>query len=183
MAKKKSQKRWPRQVLTAYHEAGHAVIAYERRVQFSAVSILKDGESLGRVVPRLWKDFDIDNNQSLRARYRLESVILVTLAGGAATWQLTGQHPSIGIWSDYPQAVHLAEKLHQDFEVVEPYLGYMVIRVKSMMGLPWTWAAVDALAQHLLEQKQLTKHQATRVIKNSHMFYRSNTGHLWRPFG
>jgi hypothetical protein len=140
------------------------------------VSIRRDGESLGRVVPQLWKDFDIENNRDLRARDRLESVILVALAGGAATWQLTGTRPKIGIWSDYPQAVHLAEKLHREADVIEPYLNYMAARAKSMMELPWTWAAVDALAQRLLEQKHITGAQARRIITDSHDFYQSQTG-------
>lgn len=176
MAKKKLRTRWAREVLTAYHEAGHAVIAYERRVGFSAVSIRKDGESLGRVVPQLWKDFDIENNRGLRARERLESVIFVALAGGAATWQLTGKRLAIGVWGDYPQAVHLAEKLHQADEVIEPYLNYMAVRAKSMMELPWTWAAVRALAQSLLKRKQLTKQSVRRIIREAHEFYRSETG-------
>jgi len=179
----KTTTRWPRSTLTAYHEAGHAVIACERGVSFAAVSILKDGESLGRVVPKLWADFDIENNQSLRARDRLESVILVALAGGAATWRLTGRCPKIGIWGDYPQAVHLAEKLHQDHEVADRYLSYMAARAKAMMELPWTWAAVEALAGGLLDQKQFTGNQARKIIRGSHEFYRSETGRRWRPLG
>ena len=67
---------------TAYHEAGHAAIAWHQGIRVRHVSIVPDAEYLGRVVhsdPLRGIRLDFDNSD--RARLRAERLCRVLLAG------------------------------------------------------------------------------------------------------
>ena len=77
---------------TAFHEAGHAVMAYLLGVAFTEISVTEDDDSLGRVGHRPpggdWLQPDIEVNA--RTRNWLEGRIMISLAGAeteAAWWK------------------------------------------------------------------------------------------------
>jgi hypothetical protein len=93
-----------------------------------------------------------------------------------------GRHPGwadtqfIRTKGDYPHAIDVAEKLHQDHRVVEPNLQYMLVRARSTTEMEWAWAAVESLAQALTKHNTLTKRQAWQAIRRSHVYYPTNPG-------
>lgn len=72
--------------VTAWHEAGHAVMCVLLRVEFTSVSIVKDEESFGRVKhpARALRRLRIDDRGSPSVQDTLEKHIMIAMAGSMA---------------------------------------------------------------------------------------------------
>lgn len=107
-----NQKRVSRRTGTAYHEAGHAVAAYLVRKKFRYVTIRANGEYQGYMRHYQRRDtFLIDGEEQAMTRTSIEKDMMVSLAGGAAVFLLTGKHDYIGKWSDDHKVMDLAENV------------------------------------------------------------------------
>jgi hypothetical protein len=98
-----------RQTATAYHEAGHAVISHFLGLPIGRVSIVRDADTLGRVLHRPvgeWFQPDVVMND--RTRLRIERGIVVLFAGVIAERKFTGRYNHVGAKGDYDQVVDLA---------------------------------------------------------------------------
>ncbi len=96
---------------TAYHEAGHAVMAIERQVPFSTVSIIPDGDSVGRVVSGdLPESFQPDIETDARTRRYIEIRVMVMFAGGLPEIMILDQEPE-GAWMDHQVAASFVDYL------------------------------------------------------------------------
>ena len=71
---------------TAYHEAGHAVMAHELGMDVTCVSIVEDDDTLGRVARR-WERWisEIPYNVTPYREAKVQRHIMVCYAGAAAT--------------------------------------------------------------------------------------------------
>jgi ATP-dependent Zn protease len=94
---------------TAYHEAGHAVAAYLRRLRFTNISIIPDRGTLGRCefseAPVI---IDLNAHSIGHARRRIETLIIVSLAGVVAECLLTERHNWRGAHADLHDAARYA---------------------------------------------------------------------------
>jgi ATP-dependent Zn protease len=90
-----------RERITAYHEAGHAVVAYAMGEAVDSVSILEDEESYGRAITPLNKERLIDEED----HEYMERRLVGCYAGVKAEKVLTGVERELlgndrsGLWS------------------------------------------------------------------------------------
>jgi len=78
--------------LTAYHEAGHAVVAYVKHRRFTKISIVQVGDSLGRCSFAKWPpNLDPETDSRDKLRKPLEREAIISFAGAQAEAGLTGQ--------------------------------------------------------------------------------------------
>lgn len=154
----------------AYHEAGHAVMAYEQRLRIREVSILPEATSAGhvdRIAAIIGERPDIGRVTD-RVRMKVERDVLVALAG--ATAQRIRNPRSVRAWhgeSDRAVAEGLLAHISPDFEELVAYLNLLDIRARVQLEHFLTWPAVEALAAALLERKVLTGTEARRVIRDA----------------
>ncbi len=155
-----------RRTRTAYHEAGHAVASYLVRKKFRYVTIRSNGEYEGfmRHDQRIDASL-IDGEELSRTRASIEKDMMVSLAGGAAVFLLTGKHDYIGKWADDHKAMDLAENVCRSSRECAAYINWLYIRCESMLRSRANWHAVESLAEELLLQETLSYRKAVEIIR------------------
>ena len=161
-----NQKRVSRRTGTAYHEAGHAVCAYLVRKKFRYVTIRANGEYEGHMRHYQRREaFLTDGEEKARTRTSMEKDMMVSLAGGAAVFLLTGKHDYIGKWSDDHKVMDLSEYVCRSRRECEAYINWLFIRCESMLRSPANWHAVETLAEELLAKETISYRKAVEIIK------------------
>jgi ATP-dependent Zn protease len=151
---------------TAYHEAGHAVVAFTLNRAFRRISIIQDEETLGHVLYRKWhKKFDPNGMEPDRARLPIEKAIMTAYAGHEAEYNFTGRHNHIGSDFDSRQAADFATYIIDDWEKELPaFLTWLRIRTRNILQAPAHWRAVEVLAEALLEKEEIGATEAKQII-------------------
>ncbi len=150
---------------TAYHEAGHAVAAFEVGAVIHRVSIIQTEDMFGAVESGRpsWL-----RNDMMHARSRLwaEARILWTLAGPVTEARHTGRRNRVGASSDYRTCADLALSMCQgESEEANALLRWLELRARNLLALPFVWGPVVALAAALLERETLTGRQARAICR------------------
>lgn len=150
------------QLLTAYHEAGHAVMAHLCGQIVTKVEIIGDDDHTGSVScirfheePQWLADENIPSAA-------IEARVLCLVAGIAAENIVSGDlswHESEG---DLDEAVRLALRVVGSCERVLPFLKEA--RDHSSDLLRRHWKAVEALAGLLLIHKSLSRDEVRQVV-------------------
>lgn len=154
-----------RRAYTAYHEAGHAVIAHLHRRPFRRVSIVTIGEAAGRVETSAWRGhFDPEGLVTSRDERRVMTMISVAVAGHVAVCLLEGTTTSEGAERDFEHAYGLASKVSGSPEEADALVEWLRARVRNELSLPDNWAAVKALAEALLAQPEIGVRRAKQII-------------------
>jgi ATP-dependent Zn protease len=132
---------------TAYHEAGHAVIAmfHERPVQ--RVSVLPKNQFLGicqfkKGVLRPSKDW-------------LENEILISLAGVAAEARSSGKYHWDGAAGDLQVAKRLAT-MRAGEKQAEKLLRRLLSKVENLLADEELWQAVEWIAEELVKHGEIS---------------------------
>jgi hypothetical protein len=150
---------------TAYHEAGHAVAAYLRRLRFTNISIIPDRGTLGRCefseAPVI---IDLKTHSIARARRRIETLIIVSLAGIVAEHLLTGRHNWRGAQADLQDAARYAAYVTGSDDELGAYLRWLSEHTKMLLSAPPCWLAVRQLAAVLIEDRRLGERRARAII-------------------
>jgi len=157
---------------TAYHEAGHATVAWRYGCRIEAVSIVPgDDGSLGRCISsslrqRDREQLEIGMTDSLATKIDYE--IMVCLAGAIA--QRIHNPRSFRRYqndSDNQSAVDLAFKVAgsdtMKFATVDDYLKDLHVRTKDV--LQESWAVVEAIAAELLHRKTINGSEIDRIAR------------------
>ena len=153
---------------TAYHEAGHGVVAYLVRRSFRYVTIEKQEDSLGHVHFQKFREgFQPDVDIGPKIERTLEKEIMTGLGGLAAEKILTGRKRWTPSRSDIRQAMNCALQLHGDPETADKYIDYLLARTEKLLKFPVNWAAVQALAEKLLEHHWIGYRKTREIIKNA----------------
>lgn len=152
---------------TAYHEAGHAVIAHELRIRFKLVTVKPEADSLGHVLRSHPSNFRPDLSETLKTRDRVERNLVVMLSGLAAERKLTGRHNWGGAGEDLRQSVDLASYLFSNAELCGKYLEFIKSFADDIVARRLNWLRIKALAAALLEQETLTESQAIAAMRDA----------------
>ncbi|HUP60782.1 MAG TPA: hypothetical protein VNA69_10225 [Thermoanaerobaculia bacterium] len=150
---------------TAYHEAGHAVMARLQRCHFTAVSIdLEHGgcvwmrSSFRRMRP------DIAAT-TVRLRDAFEREYMTCYAGSLAQERFTGRRAEL---FEYEDDALLAEEMLQRvcsrLAEARAYHRYLLARARTELFLPPHWNAVHVLAATLMDARELRGAAAKRLI-------------------
>jgi ATP-dependent Zn protease len=153
----------------AHHEAGHAVMAFRLGRGATKVSIIKDEVSLGRLIPTKLTSFHPDIETDRRTRWRVEQSIRIYLAGPIAEEIYTGKTNIVGASSDNGSAADLALSWCGPEDVASAFLRWLHLDTAAELNVPFVWAAVEALAEELLEKNEIGWRAARRVMNTAMM--------------
>lgn len=148
---------------TAYHEAGHAVIAAHVPERFRYVTITPDGDALGHV--KNWafsRRFQPDAHVSPRGREIIDNRVMTLFAGGIAEKRFSGRLNRVGAQSDHEQAVDLADYLSGNTACTEAYLKWRWVVAET--AVEHHWADIERVAGALLERNRLTWREVRELI-------------------
>jgi len=144
----------------AYHEAGHAVAAFEHGIRLIDVSIMPDweGDSFGRVL--------VDGKRFCRVwgPKKRQAALLHLLAGFAAESKYRGRRNWVGAERDIEHARRLTPQLRAVEPVATAYLLYIIARADAFVAQPRIWAGIEALATELLAREELSGTEAIETI-------------------
>jgi hypothetical protein len=157
-------------LLTAHHEAGHAVVAVALGLGLKQVSIVGDRDALGRTDlignwPQQRPGFDPRSSEDRRLA---ESWILLALAGEYADARHGGRDPdpeSAGALWDFRRAAELAERLFARPGEQAAYLEEMRRRARDFVGDPVRWGQIAAVAMQLGRDGELDGEQVGRIME------------------
>jgi ATP-dependent Zn protease len=148
---------------TAYHEAGHAVVAFFNRVRFKHATIIKGDDSLGHVLlAKSPKWFQPEYENTARVQFFAEQRIVIDYAGQLAEGKFRGRRPRWGMGQDNEHAVDMAFYFCGSQKTVEAYLHYCWCRSSDAVNA--RWAQIQAVAAALLERKTLTLDEVREIV-------------------
>jgi ATP-dependent Zn protease len=139
---------------TAFHEAGHAVMAYLQRVPFRQVSIVPDADTLGHVLFGGWPEWANPDSGDYRERAAYDYFMRrarVSLAGQIAEGHHLGKPPRSGMYSDNCQVADRALHLCLGVEdTANAMLEWLYLDTRDRLTSPLVWPAVERLADALV---------------------------------
>jgi len=150
---------------TAYHEAGHAVVAWLLGLKFQNVTVKPNIDGtlgcLSKLNAPKW--FRPEVEMTARTRVMAERRIVVFFAGRSAQEQFLGKQIRSGFESDYDAGVALAAYFCSDSDVADAYLNYC--RTVSRAIVRRYWAEVATIATALAGNETLTFSQVAKLIR------------------
>lgn len=146
------------ELCTAYHEAGHAVMAlvFDRPVQ--KVSILPDQRRLGHC--------ELRKGVSRASQDRLEADILILLAGVVAEAIHSGSHNWTGAALDL-QSVRRLAVMRSGQGQAEKLTRRLLAKTRHLLQQTRNWNAVDQIAAELLEKKSISGRSARHYFEQT----------------
>ncbi len=151
-----------RREATAYHEAGHAIMAIWCSLPFHYVTIVPDADkwSLGHVLYRSRRKRDQFYHDSLNPRLSswVEKQVLCLYAGGLAERESTGRWNRVGARSFRDKAYEVGSLLYEG-PTLDKYLAFMLSRAEDLICGPLLWPHVELIAADLLKHETLTYEQ------------------------
>lgn len=152
---------------TAYHEAGHAVIAWKRGLKVKSATIVPGDGFDGRVrhssaLGRINIEFD----GSDRARIRVETAIVVSLAGPEAQRRFNPRS-----WrayhgeTDYALVTDLALRANGSPETTQAFVDWLSLVARDVVVL--SWPIIEKVAAALIERNTLSAVELEDVMRSA----------------
>ena len=145
---------------TAYHEAGHAVVAVALRMRVGSATIEPAGDYLGRVQTPL-TDAQLETIEFGDGRGLIDRHIACLFAGSVAEARVTGHVNHDGARQDYDTAFCFAFQFASYQETLDR--GH----AKAGDLITEHWAAVAAVAEGLLASRTLSSARLRAIIRAS----------------
>ena len=156
---------------TAYHEAGHAVMAYilQQKFRFITIDPEKLDENTGGLVKleHSRKHLETIKFGGLHDRALIEKQIKVTLGGEVACGLFVGRKSWELSEDDAQACLSLADSQCGDAEESDAYLNWLLLSVRNELNLPYNWVRVRAVAEALMKEKTLSYRKAREIIQTA----------------
>lgn len=150
--------------LTAYHEAGHALMAHLCGQQITEVEIVGDADHAGSVQSLSFPADPHDQANAEAERDAIERRLKCVLAGTVAEAIVMGRSGWDESCEDLDIAVRLAMPLVDDCEDVLPYLEKLGSQIED--DLRGHWDTIEVLVRELLRRKSLAGGDVRRIIES-----------------
>jgi hypothetical protein len=165
---------------TAYHEAGHAVVACLMHVPFHSVTVAPGPvpvddlrrTTLGQIELNIeWPDWAIPFSPCFdrtRARRFVARDVCMTLAGPLAEtlhtrcWQQQPGDEQDDEWAAYEIAEDC--RVARSPKATREWVNRLRFSTLEMLRIPYVWAAVDAVAGKLVKRKRLNSAQVHQLV-------------------
>jgi hypothetical protein len=149
---------------TAYHEAGHAVVAIALGRSFRKVTIVPDEDSLGHVLHRPFpKGFRPDIDVGSRNEHRIRQSVMCSLAGMAAERRGCGR--ATGYSEDLRRADDMMSYLSARPTVERLWCRLLLAQTEATLE-QW-WPGVEALCAALLARRTILGSHARAIVLNA----------------
>lgn len=146
-----------KKTLTAYHEAGHAVMALLMGRSVQKVSIIPSQNRLGACT--------LQKGRAKQVQDKLEAEMLILLAGMAAEGRKSGQYNVQGAAQDLAGVEKLAMARAGNARQAQKLIHKMLDKTQHLLSDKATWQAVKVIAAELLEKESISgraaKHHLT----------------------
>ncbi len=163
-----------RRILTAYHEAGHAVVAFDQGVRIFGISLVPGEGKMGHArVDTLSLDRRIatfSSDKGARNRFAMERHVMVLLGGSLAAGRLDPERGSEGETrpaegSDQNKVFSLLLQFTGSRTEAEKYYDWLKVRTEGIVRNPRRWFQIQGLAQVLLKQEKLGMRKVMETLK------------------
>jgi hypothetical protein len=153
---------------TAYHEAGHAVMAYFLGVRLNKVSIVPDKDYVGIVLhEKVVRGRSPEIDTSLRNFDRMEKLARIALAGNVAQ-KLHAPRSHDGASSDRQTVADAAFMLNGSSEAASAWIKWLEISVTD--AIKGRWTIVDTVAREVVKEQELSREQILALFNKPKKF-------------
>ncbi|MGJ8672873.1 M50 family metallopeptidase [Rubritalea sp.] len=143
--------------LTAYHEAGHAVMAILMGRSVQKVSIIPSQNRLGAVT--------MQKGRAKQVQDKLEAEMLILLAGMAAEGRKSGQYNLVGASQDLRMVEKLALSRAGNPKQATKLIHKTLDKTQHLLSNKANWSAVKAIAKELLENESISGRAAVHHLE------------------
>ena len=174
---KDSYRRQTAAELSAYHEAGHVVMAYLLKRQFRCATIDPrelDKEMSGCTFLKPLKTLSLEgilDYSFARIRNSIEREVKIALAGEAAESMLLGRNDWISAKKDIRHCYDLCNFQCASREQYEAYIQWLWLCVRDLLKLPYNWICVQAVGLTLLKHRRIGYRKARAIIAEARANY------------
>jgi len=157
--------------IIAYHEAGHAFMAFIKKVRIVKVSIVPSERqgSLGHLIAsnKIGSNPEDENFKS-KYRTRLENFCMVAMAGMISEYILTGIKNWEGVYQDQEYVNYLLSLLTYSQREFSLYRDLLWVRTETILRTKDHWHMIENLANYLLtENSVISGRKAKEILRNS----------------
>jgi hypothetical protein len=149
---------------TAYHEAGHAVIAWKSGIKVKSVTIVPGDGFDGQVDQASpLRGINLEFDGSDRARIRAEAAIVISLAEPLAQRRFSPRswHSYHGA-TDHAVVTELAMRVSGSQEQMQAFVYWLRLVARDMVAL--LWPIIEKVAAALIERNTLSAEEFLDVI-------------------
>lgn len=155
----------PKLLATAYHEAGHAVVALSLGRAIQRVTIVPGKthagvDSLGQC--------HIQKGRFRPSKDWLEDEVLILFAGMAAEAQITGQYSTAGALQDLRAVRRFVESRAGGERQVARLERRLLDKTEHLLSDPGNWKAVEYLVAELLVHQTISGRAARHFFEQAH---------------
>ncbi|MEM7183549.1 MAG: hypothetical protein AAF518_21755 [Spirochaetota bacterium] len=151
---------------TAYHESGHAVMAFLQKVRIVKISIVPD-ERMGISGMLVKSNKILDSGDRETFLDRIESFILIAMSGMVAESILNAYNNYQGAEKDIEYIKELLQHLTYNQKEQDLYENLLWARTKNILQKSQNWDMIKKLALYLLhERKTLSGKEVMQFLRN-----------------
>ena len=164
----------PNEENVAYHEAGHAVLAYliGRRIDY--VTIVPNDDSLGHAktsgIGKKSYEIEAADYWNYAIRKLVDGDLMLHYAGQIAETHHSGK-TAVGSLSDDETAINMGTYVTGSEEELDAYLHWLFIRTEKLICFETNWPLVEAVAKELLSVKKMSGRRARKIIQEARNAY------------
>jgi hypothetical protein len=150
---------------TAYHESAHAVAFFLFGHSFKRVSIVREGDMLGHVVPRWFHIWTLDD--------LADEIVAVLAAEAFVQFVVDRRVPHAGYLTDKGQGSDLERVEGLAFIATgneaeaQVLIRWLEWRTRRLISTPKFQHLVEALARQLLARNELSYREACRILNRA----------------
>lgn len=146
----------PEDLATAYHEAGHAVVALALGRAVEKLSIVRNSLRLGAV--------NFGNRRSGRRQDYFETEAMILLAGLVSEAKFTGKLNWGGASQDMLQLERMVSLRVEKEKAAERMQRRLLDKTEHLLSQPEIWSAVERIAQSLVENRSISGRAARHLF-------------------